>query len=541
MKNDFFSLRKNAQSLRTNLATCTHSALLKGPIKFIRNNDAYIPFSVIGIFVILGAVFASAYFLQTDYEIAQTIYTTDRTDPETAALSFASADLSRCLNYAGMEALQWKGEHPIIQPLSASARSSSEDDFMLTAVTHDLEAGDTLKVRIDLPSDVWQSISSIWKDQSIVLKVKDSNGNIVSKVNYGEAVSFWRKVSFEELIPLPKDIEAGYGTIELECGTNVKATDWFSIAMDPVKDITAKRFNELINGNYQNETYVYARYAINIEPYIKPYQIIIEGINGTLDRQIEHDNTTYIIYHTFSIKDLNYTFIDLETGERVRRTMDVSTLVTSREPLLEELTNEYERSLNSAMASNIVLGTMNIRSFTYGPWQHYANGPLNIITDPSLASAVNLGTVYTQKRTFDSVDPMELMYTTYYSGKVFHEDVHGTASSYGINNSSNLTSISEQLADSGSFSADVKKDVSNSMEYAGTGFEQVEERSEITVSATDYIPSVIDGWAFDDHAWQGKDNDLIHNVAREIYSADVQAPVERDGFNGTDAIETATS
>ncbi|NPE27718.1 hypothetical protein HNV12_06995 [Methanococcoides sp. SA1] len=541
MKNDVFSLQRNIQSLRTKFAICSHNVLFKRPITFIRNNNAYIPFSVIGIFVILGAVFASAYFLQTDYEIAQTIYTTERTDPETTALGFASADLSRCLDYAGMEALKWKGEHPIIQPLSSSARSSSKDDFMLTAVNHDLEAGDILKVRIDLPSDVWESISSIWKDQSIILKVKDSNGKIVSEVNYGEAVSFWRKVSFEELILLPKDIEAGYGTVELECGGNVKATDWFSIAMDPIKDITAKRFNELITGNYQDETYVHGRYAINIEPDVKPYQIVIEGINGTLDRQIGHDNNTYIIYYKFSIKDLNYTFVDIETGERVRRTMDVSTLVTSREPLLEELTNEYERSLNSAVASNIVLGTMNIRSFTYGPWQHYANGPLNIITDPSLASAVNLGTVYTQKRTFDSVDPMELMYTTYYSGKVFYEDVHGTASSYGMNGSANLTAISEELANSGSFSADVKVDVSNSMDDDGTSFEQIEERSEITVSAADYIPSVIDGWAFEDHAWKEKDNDLIHNVAREIYSADVQAQVERDGFNKTEAIETATS
>jgi len=134
MKKDVFSLQNNAQGLRKKLDAFSHSVLLKRPIRFIRNNDAYIPFSVIGIFVILGAVFASAYFLQTDYEIAQTIYTTERTDPETAAIGFAAADLSRCLNYAGMEALKWKGEHPIIQPLSSSARSTSKDDFMLGTI-----------------------------------------------------------------------------------------------------------------------------------------------------------------------------------------------------------------------------------------------------------------------------------------------------------------------------------------------------------------------------------------------------------------------
>ncbi|NOQ48449.1 tyrosine-type recombinase/integrase [Methanococcoides sp.] len=69
MKNDAFLLQRNAQGLRDKLAVFSQSVLLKRPIAFILNNDAYIPFSVIGIFVILGAVFASAYFLQTDYEI----------------------------------------------------------------------------------------------------------------------------------------------------------------------------------------------------------------------------------------------------------------------------------------------------------------------------------------------------------------------------------------------------------------------------------------------------------------------------------------
>lgn len=168
------------------------------------SNDAYIPFSVIGIFVILGAVLTSAFFLQTDYEIAQTIYTTEKTDPEKVAIGFASADLSRCLNYAGMEALKWKGEHPIIQPVNASGGTTSEDDFMVNARTHDLEAGDTLIVQVDLPSDVWYSISSLWKNQSIVLRIKNSNGQTIGSVDYGEAVNFWKKVSFEESFLLPQ-------------------------------------------------------------------------------------------------------------------------------------------------------------------------------------------------------------------------------------------------------------------------------------------------------------------------------------------------
>ncbi|AKB86088.1 hypothetical protein [Methanococcoides methylutens] len=543
MKNEAVRFPRTPQERKTKLSAHNYSNPLVKVRALVSSNDAYIPFSVIGIFVILGAVLTSAYFLQMDYEIAQTIYTTEKTDPEKVAIGFASADLSRCLNYAGMEALKWKGEHPIIQPVNASGGTTSEDDFMVNARTHDLEPGDTFYVRIDLPSDVWYSISSIWKNQSIILRIKDSNGQTIDSVDYGEAVSFWKTVSFEESFLLPLEMEPGYGTIELECGGSVKATDWFSVAMNPVKDISAKHFNELITGNYQYNNYVYDRYAINVEPDIEPYRILIEEINGTLERQINDDNRTYPIYYTFTIRNLNYTLVDLETGESFDRSMDISTLVTSREPLLEELTTEYERSLNSAETSNIVLGAMNIRSFTYGPWQHYANGPLNIITNPALASAVNAGTAYAQKRTFDSVDPWALMYTTYYNGKVFYEDVHGTADKYDINSSNssaNLTSVYEEMAQNSSFNIDIKEGIGQSMEATGTTFEQVDEQSAIVVAASDYLPSLVDGWVFNDHLWTDE-NDLVHDVAQEVYSAGVQAQVKRDGFNETVPVFTDTS
>ncbi|MEL4306233.1 DUF7286 family protein [Methanococcoides sp. LMO-2] len=546
MKNESVRVPRTPQERKTKLSAHNYSNPLVKVRALVSSNDAYIPFSVIGIFVILGAVLTSAYFLQMDYEIAQTIYTTEKTDPEKVAIGFASADLSRCLNYAGMEALKWKGEHPIIQPVNSSGGTTSEDDFMVNARTHDLEPGDALYIRIDLPSDVWYSISSIWKNQSIILRIKDSNGQTIDSVDYGEAVSFWKTVSFEENFLLPQEMEPGYGTIELDCGGSVKATDWFSVAMNPVKDISANHFNELITGNYQYNNYVYDRYAINVEPDIEPYRILIEEINGTLERQINDDNRTYPIYYTFTIRNLNYTLVDLETGESFDRSMDISTLVTSREPLLEELTTEYERSLNSAETSNIVLGAMNIRSFTYGPWQHYANGPLNIITNPALASAVNAGTAYSQKRTFDSVDPWALMYTTYYNGKVFYEDVHGTADEYEINGSNgsnssvNLTSVYDDLAQNGSFSVEIREGIGESMAATGTTFEQVDEHSTIRVAASDYIPSLVDGWVFNDHIWTGE-HDLVHDVAREVYSAGVQAQVVRDGFNDTVPLSTDTT
>ena len=138
---------------------------------------------------------------------------------------------------------------------------------------------------------------------------------------------------------------------------------------------------------------------------------------------------TKITLFTMFLKflSLNYTLVNLESGERFNSSMNLSTLVTSREPLLEELVREYETELGNSSGldstSNIVLGATNLRTFVYGPWQHYANGPLNILTNPALSSSINGATLYTQKRVFDSVDPLALTYTTYYNGKVLYEDV----------------------------------------------------------------------------------------------------------------------
>ncbi len=501
----------------------------------IRDSAAYVPFSVIGIFIVLGAALTSAYFLQADYQIAQTIYNTERTDPQNTALGLAATDLSRCLNYAGMEALQWKGQHPIIEPRNTSANTFSEDDFRIIAKDHDVESGGVMRIEANLPADVWYSISSLWANKTIVITISDEAGNVIEVFDLGEAVSMWHSVSFEKQVTIPESCAYGYGLVEMHCGGELKASDWFALGMDPVKDITANSFNELIRGSYQNNTHVFGKYAINVKPDIGPGDIHISGINGTLERHEEQSGKVYQIYQVFSINDLNYTLVDLETGQEVQRSMNISTLVSSRQPLLEELTREYETSLNSADTSNIVLGAMNIRSFVYGPWQHYANGPLNIITNPALSSAVNAGSVYTQKRVFDSTDPWALMYTTYYNGKVLYEDINGRG---GFENNTSMTF--ENLSEKRSFNMDMEEAVVDSMSDSGVSFEQIEQSSQLCVRASDHTTSTLDGWVFEDHRWNSA-HDLVHDVTGELYTAQVQARVIRDGFYPVEPAGTSVS
>ncbi|MGB9941239.1 MAG: hypothetical protein ACPK8D_15645, partial [Methanosarcina sp.] len=143
---------------------------------FIEDTCAYIPYAVIGIFILLTATFTSVYLLKIDSEIAETIYTTENTDPRQSAINLASFDLARCLNYAGMEALEWQGEHPVILPEGSAVDRFSEDGFMVIPKNQNLEKEDTLQITINLPSDIWGKIEALWKNRDIKLIVNDSSG-----------------------------------------------------------------------------------------------------------------------------------------------------------------------------------------------------------------------------------------------------------------------------------------------------------------------------------------------------------------------------
>ena len=279
--------------------------------------------------------------------------------------------------------LEWQGEHPVILPEGTPVERLSKNGFQVIVKNQNLERGDTLQISINLPSDVWGKIESIWKKRDVILIVKDSSGNEIKNLNYGRATGFFQKVSFEEYAKIPDSVASGYASIELHYGDELKAADWFMIGESPVKDITADSFNRLLSANYQSNSHTFMQYAVNVEPDIKPEQIRIRKVRGTLQREISPPTKNYTIYYVFEIPVLNYTFVNLQSGETFNGSTTLSTLVTSREPLLEELVREYEIDLANSSepdsTSNIVLGATNLRTFVYGPWQHYANGPLNIL------------------------------------------------------------------------------------------------------------------------------------------------------------------
>jgi hypothetical protein len=75
-----------------------------GPNALITDTDAYVPFALIGIFILLFSLLTAADLARMDYQLAEIVYSGDVSDPRHDILDMACADISRCLNYAGMEA-----------------------------------------------------------------------------------------------------------------------------------------------------------------------------------------------------------------------------------------------------------------------------------------------------------------------------------------------------------------------------------------------------------------------------------------------------
>jgi hypothetical protein len=501
---------------------------------FSQDTRAYIPFAVIGIFILLFAVIASICLTKTDYALAEVIHNTDTTDMEKTAVEFASSDLARCLNYAGMEALAWQGEHPVIKPEDLTYEPMDSDGFSVEPDNRNIEPGDNITVSVTLPSNVLEAISCLFSGKTRTLILKSDSGTVYQSISYDETHSFWTCSEFGEELIIPVNAEYGYAYLVLEYDGEEKALDWLYVGSSPLKDITLEYFNEYLSTSYQENQHTFNNYAINIDPDVSPRQIRIDTINGTLKREISRspaDDLGYPIYYTMTVENLNYTLVNLADNSTTSGSMNVTALITSREPLLEELVNEYKNELNGGITSDIVLGATNIRSFIYGPWQHYLNGPLNIVTGPSLSASVNSGTLYTQKRVFDSVDPWALTYTTYYNGKVLYEDVKKGTSSYEEDSGKNISTTYDRLSDDGTFNISVEQGVNQSMKEANTTMEDVADNSKIIVSVSNFTNEVYSNWVYNDDVWSNAYPDLLHDVTHEVYSGTVQGQVFRDGFD----------
>lgn len=92
------------------------------------DNNAKVPFAVIGVFLLLVSVIASINLVRMDVSMAKAISSRGEVQAADTALLYAKADLARAINYAGMDALKQLGETPLIKPDNGSAYYTDSPD-----------------------------------------------------------------------------------------------------------------------------------------------------------------------------------------------------------------------------------------------------------------------------------------------------------------------------------------------------------------------------------------------------------------------------
>ncbi|MDP2841224.1 MAG: hypothetical protein Q8O17_02970, partial [Candidatus Methanoperedens sp.] len=95
---------------------------------FFDDNNAKVPFAVIGVFLLLVSVIASINLVRMDVNMAKAISSRGEVQAADTALLYAKADLARAINYAGMDALKQLGETPLIKPDNGSAYYTDSPD-----------------------------------------------------------------------------------------------------------------------------------------------------------------------------------------------------------------------------------------------------------------------------------------------------------------------------------------------------------------------------------------------------------------------------
>ena len=295
-------------------------------ISFLKDDRARIPFSVIGIFLILGSCFTTAYVTKLESDKTEELASTIDFNEVENLIRFAEADMSTALNIAGLKAIKVLGERPIIEAFSTSygnnPNSVSENlicEYLMDEMNLYLVA-----------NYLYDSFNNGKYSVNIVLPEHSDN-----------PIKSWDEIGFRKILmklQRPMDIPL----------------------LTPPKEVT-------------HSTYWILNLPIKVEI-----------------REIDCENS----------------------GKRITtRTINVSTIVTSRYLLLKSLVDEeYTTTINDIHELwTFTTIISNIYSLARG-YKHYSTGkPENVVDNKHLALIVNAGLLFEQVFTFGGVDSMALI------------------------------------------------------------------------------------------------------------------------------------
>ena len=321
---------------------------------FLGDTKGRIPFAVLGIFLIIGSAVTSGIVTNLKKEGTKEIALPLEEHSIEYLIRCAEADIGRALNYAFMEALEKVGETPVIY----------SDPSKLPNPVIARDYADFNENRVYYPKD-------------------PNDPDVIDE--------YWEAVKFNQ--------------------------NW-------ARNMARVILNDYLNATFTHDIYQDAGYAVNI---VDPEHngavddwrdIKLDVINMQLERAhqvnllISESDTLYPVYWKASINNFKIEICDLESKERWVRTINVSSLISSRLPLLIELTETYRNSINGISP---LMGLITVISEIYTEVRsllQYANKydwVANIVDDKWLQYLTNMGLIAIQYLVFNSIDPLTLV------------------------------------------------------------------------------------------------------------------------------------
>ncbi|NJD76285.1 MAG: hypothetical protein FIB08_04210 [Candidatus Methanoperedens sp.] len=195
--------------------------------------------------------------------------------------------------------------------------------------------------------------------------------------------------------------------------------DPYLFSLNRAKAMTNNTLNYYIQSNYEYDTFTYRGFSVNADPPGSWEKITIRPVKMKLNRTITPPvlapgggrfEKGYQTYWVISAP-LNLHLKDLETGsELVNETITVETVITTRYPLLKDLTDEYGERVNGTNAV-MTETTAFATAYTWaGGYLQYSKGtPKNIVNNSHLALILNGALLLDQGFVFNSADPASIV------------------------------------------------------------------------------------------------------------------------------------
>lgn len=193
-----------------------------------------------------------------------------------------------------------------------------------------------------------------------------------------------------------------------------------TILYDRLRHAILPNLTQYLLAQYTDDTHTDGTYALNIPltndtPDLTPDQITVTTHPLTLHRTTipylgPPPTTTSPAYLTATLP-LTFTLTIHHHPTNHTEHATITTLITSRYPLLDRLTTDYQTSLSATPGPLWTFTTTTAILYTQlRAWKHHPTGnPANIVDNHHLALLLNAGLQLTTALTYHSIDPLALL------------------------------------------------------------------------------------------------------------------------------------